>query len=159
MLRSLVLAGPCHDSGRQQIFTGFPTTINRLKPEHPDLFAITHSLRGDPAQAVPGYVGVSPIPYLGSAYLGLAHEPFAIHGDPNDPHFEVPNIGLKNRQEVRQLDERMQLRQRMDQLRQHADQVNNLDSFDAFQSQAWNMVTGSQARKAFDIGLEDPEIR
>jgi len=62
MLRSLVHTGPCHDSGPQQIFTGFPTTTNRLKPEHPDLFAITHSLRADPSQVVPGYVGVSPIP-------------------------------------------------------------------------------------------------
>src|SRR6266852_2987336 len=54
MLRSLVHTGPCHDSGPQQIFTGFPTTTNRLKPEHPDLFAITHSLRADPSQVVPG---------------------------------------------------------------------------------------------------------
>jgi len=159
MLRSLVHTGPCHDSGPQQIFTGFPTMINRLKPEHPDLFAITHSLRADPSQVLPGYVGVSPIPYLGSAYLGPAHEPFAISGDPNDPHFEVPNIGLKNRQEVRQLDERMDLRQRMDQLHHHRDQVEKLSSFDSFQSQAWTMVTGPQARKAFDIGLEDPKIR
>jgi len=159
MLRSLVHTGPCHDSGPQQIFTGYPTTINRLKPEHPDLFAITHSLRADPSQVVPGYVGVSPIPYLGSAYLGLAHEPFAINGDPNDPHFEVPNIGLKNRQEVRRLDERMHLRQRMDQLRHTRDQADKLNVFDSFQSQAWNLVTGPQACKAFDISLEDPRVR
>jgi hypothetical protein len=159
MLRSLVHTGPCHDSGPQQIFTGFPTTINRLKPEHPDLFAITHSLRADSSQAVPGYVGVTPIPYLGSAYLGLAHEPFAVYGDPNDPHFEVANIGLKNRQDVQRLDERMHLRQRMDQLRHTWEQADRLSVFDAFQSQAWNLVTGPQARRAFDLSLEDPKIR
>src|SRR5260370_24478015 len=85
------------------------------------------SLRADPSQVVPGYVGVSPIPYLGSAYLGPAHEPFAISGDPNDPHFEVPNIGLKNREQVRQLDERMHLRQAMDQLRYKGDQADKLN--------------------------------
>jgi hypothetical protein len=159
LLRSLVHTGPCHDSGPQQIFTGFPTKINRLKPEHPDLFAITHSLRADPAQVVPGYVGVAPIPYLGSAYLGLAHEPFAIHGDPNDPHFAVSHIGLKNPQEVRRLDERMHLRERMNQLRHTWEQAERLQVFDSFQSQAWNLVTGPQARKAFDISLEDPRIR
>jgi uncharacterized protein (DUF1501 family) len=159
MLRSLVHTGPCHDSGPQQIFTGFPTKITRLKPEHPDLFAIAHSLRADPPQAVPGYIGVPPIPYLGSAYLGLAHEPFAVYGDPNDPHFTVPNIGVKNHQEVRRLDERMHLRERMDQLRRTWEQANRLHVFDAFHSQAWSMATGPQARKAFDISLEDPKVR
>jgi uncharacterized protein (DUF1501 family) len=159
MLRSLVHTGPCHDSGPQQIFTGFPTTTNKLKPDHPDLFAITHSLRAHPSDVVPGYVGVSPIPYLGSAYMGPAHEAFAIYGDPNDPHFQVPNIGLKNRQEAQQLDARMNLHQRMDQLQQTRDQAEKFNAFDSFQTQAWNLVTGPQARTAFDISLEDPKVR
>ncbi len=159
LLRSLVHTGPCHDSGPQQIFTGHPTTTNKLKPDDPDLFAIVHSLRARPSDVVPGYVGVSPIPYLGSAYLGPAHEAFAIHGDPNDPHFEVPNIGLKNREAVRQLESRMSFRQRMDLLRKTQDQVDKFKVFDSFQEQAWNLVSGPQARKAFDIGLEDPKVR
>ena len=44
-------------------------------------------------QMLPNYVGVNPIPYIGSAYLGPAYEPFAVTGDPNDPKFTVPNIG------------------------------------------------------------------
>jgi len=47
LLRSLVHTGPCHDSGPQQIFTGFPSMVNRLKPDHPDLFAIVDMLRSD----------------------------------------------------------------------------------------------------------------
>ena len=47
---------------------------------------------------LPNYVGVSPIPYLGSAYLGPAYEPFAVHGDPNAPRLRrCPNIGLQDR--------------------------------------------------------------
>jgi Protein of unknown function (DUF1501) len=38
LLRSLAHTGPCHDSGPQQLFTSVPTTVNRLKPDHPDLF-------------------------------------------------------------------------------------------------------------------------
>src|SRR5205823_4088385 len=91
LLRSLSHTGPCHDSGPQQLFTGFPITVNRAKPDHPDLFAIVNGLRADPSRSVPNNVGIPPIPYLGSAYLGPAHEPFAIYGDPNDPRFEVPN--------------------------------------------------------------------
>src|SRR5262245_59656261 len=95
LLRSLAHTGPCHDSGPQHLFTGFPITVNRARPDHPDLFAVVDRLRADPTRELPNNVGVPPIPYLGSAYLGPAHEPFAVHGDPNDPRFEVPNVGLK----------------------------------------------------------------
>src|SRR5262245_55362447 len=33
LLRSLAHTGPCHDSGPQQLFTGFPITVNRAKPD------------------------------------------------------------------------------------------------------------------------------
>src|SRR5437870_3206308 len=112
LLRSLAHTGPCHDSGPQQLFTSFPITVNRSKPDHPDLFAIVDRLRADPTRVLPNNIGVPPIPYLGAAYLGPAHEPFSVHGDPNDPHFEVPNIGLKEREHVARLDSRMHLRQR-----------------------------------------------
>jgi hypothetical protein len=159
LLRSLAHTGPCHDSGPQQLFTGFPITVNRLKPDHPDLFAIVDRLRADPSRALPNNVGVPPIPYLGAAYLGPAHEPFAVHGDPNDPHFEVPNIGLKDCEQVERLDGRIGLRQRLDRLSREADQLARRDDFDAFQGQALNLLTGPEARRAFDINREDPRVR
>src|SRR4051812_31415850 len=112
LLRSLAHTGPCHDSGPQQLFTGFPITVNRLKPDHPDLFAIMDWLRSDASRPLPNNVGVPPIPYLGAAYLGPAHEPFAVTGDPNDPHFAVPNIGVQDRGQLDRLGGRMRLRQR-----------------------------------------------
>jgi hypothetical protein len=159
VLRSLVHTGPCHDSGPQQIFTGHPTVTNKLKPDDPDLFAITHWLRADPARALPNYVGVPPIPYLGSAYLGPAHEPFALHGDPNDPRFEVPNLGPADGQQASGLDGRRQLRRRLDRLSRKLDETARHHAFDAFQAQAWNMLTRPEARRAFDLSREDPRVR
>src|SRR5206468_6943126 len=132
LLRSLAHTGPCHDSGPQQLFTSFPTTVNKLKPDHPDLFAVVDRLRSDPTRPLPNNVGVPPIPYLGAAYLGPAHEPFAVHADPNDPQFEVPNIGLKQDQRGR-LGGRVRLRDRLDGLARRADHVGKQDGFDAFQ--------------------------
>lgn len=159
LLRSLAHTGPCHDSGPQQLFTGFPITVNRLKPDHPDLFAVVDRLRADPSRAIPNNVGVPPIPYLGAAYLGPAHEPFAVHGDPNDPHFQVPNIGLKDHEHRASLDGRMRLRRRLDGLSRRVEYLGKRDGFDAFQGQAWNLLTGSQARRAFDLGLEPDRVR
>jgi hypothetical protein len=159
LLRSLAHTGPCHDSGPQQLFTGFPITVNRLKPDHPDLFAVVDRLRTDPSRPLPNNVGVPPVPYLGAAYLGPAHEPFAVYGDPNDPQFAIPNIGLKDGQHLARVDTRMRLRQRLDLLTRQVEQAGRRDGFDAFQGQAWNMITGSQARRAFDISLEPDRVR
>src|SRR5438034_2756272 len=123
LLRSLAHTGPCHDSGPQQLFTGFPITVNRLRPDHPDLFAIVDALRTDPSRPLPNNVGVPPIPYLGAAYLGPAHEPFAVHGDPNDPRFEVPNIGIRDSDHIARLDGRVRLREQLDGVSRRADRL------------------------------------
>jgi hypothetical protein len=159
LLRSLAHTGPCHDSGPQQLFTGFPITVNRPKPDHPDLFAIVNRLRADPSRALLNNVGIPPIPYLGAAYLGPAHEPFAVHGDPNSPQFEVPNIGVKDAEHRARLEGRVRLRERLDQLSAQAEGFGKQGGFDAFQEQAWNVLTGPQARRAFDLSLEPDRVR
>ena len=158
LLRSLAHTGPCHDSGPQQLFTSFPTTVNRLKPDHPDLFAIVNRLRSDPTRPLPNNIGVPPIPYLGAAYLGPAHEPFGVHGDPNDPRFEVPNIGLKDEQATR-LDGRVSLRESLDRMGRRADELAKRDGFDDLRGQALNVLTGPKARRAFErVRTPDLEV-
>lgn len=158
LLRSLVHGGVCHDSGPQQIFTGRPVALARLRADVPDLFSITHYLHANAADPLPGYIGANPIPYLGAAFLGNAHEPFAVTGDPNSPQFQVPNIAVRDMQEVARMDGRRNLRRQMDLLERRLDRTGQR-SFDAFQQQAWRMVLGREARRAFDIGLEDPRLR
>lgn len=159
LLRSLVHTGFCHQQGTHQVFTGHPVLELKQKPDHPDLLSIVHSLRHDPNRSLPNYVGVPPINYFGSAYLGPAHEAFAVYGDPNSPSFAVPNIGLKNTAEAARLDGRVDLRKQIDGLRRHVDRLAVQQSFDAFQDQAWNLLTGADAVRAFDISREDPRLR
>jgi uncharacterized protein (DUF1501 family) len=158
LVRSLVHGGVCHDSGPQQIFTGRAVALGRLRAEHPDLFSVTHHLHAKPDDAIPQYVGINPIPYLGAAFLGPTHEPFTVGGDPNQPEFQVPNVGLRNGEAVARLDGRMGLRQQFDGLARALDQRPQR-SFDTFQQQAWRMISGSEARRAFDLSLEDSRVR
>jgi uncharacterized protein (DUF1501 family) len=157
LLRSLVHGGNCHDSGPQQIFTGRPVALGKLRADYPDLFAITHSLHASAADALPGYVGVNPIPYLGAAFLGNSHEPFVLGGDPNQPQFQVPNIAMRDAGETTRLNGRMGLRRQLDSLHRYAER--QAGSFDAFQNQAWRMVIGPEARRAFDLSHEDARLR
>jgi len=159
VLRSLVHTGFATDDGPQQIFTGHPIQGRRLKPDNPDLFSITNYLHADPSRTLPNYVGVNPIPYLGSAYLGPAYDPFSVTGDPNDPQFAVPNISLKDEQQSRRLSERIGLRKNFDQFRRDVDQLRNMQALDTFEHQAWNLLTGTETKQAFDISQEKPETR
>jgi hypothetical protein len=130
-----------------------------LRPDHPDLLTVANHLRSDPTRSLPNYVGVNPIPYLGSAYLGPAFEAFSVTGDPNDPKFEVPNIGLKNPGDAERLGVRVDLRKRFDRLKREIDRSGNMQALDSFEAQALNVMTGPAARKAFDIDQEPEAVR
>lgn len=159
ILRSLVHTGFCHQQGAQQLLTGHPVRELRNKPDDPDLFSIAHLLRSDPSRSLPNYVGVNPVPYIGSAYLGPAWEPFSVTGDPNDPKFEVPNLALRDPELVRRLEERIDLRRDFDRLRRIRDRAGTMDALDSYEAQAWNVLTSQQAKRAFDLTHEDDATR
>ncbi len=159
VLKSMTHTGFCHDDGPQQIFTGHPVQGRRLKPDDPDLLSIVNYLRRDNRRTLPNYVGVGPIPYLGSAYLGPAYDAFAVYGDPNSPKFSVPNIGLETPDSAARLGQRRQLRVGLDRLPFEIDQSLNMLALDEFETQAWNLLTGSAARQAFNLDAEDPRTR
>lgn len=159
ILRSLAHSGFCHQQGNQQMFTGHPELVLKLKPEHPDLMCIAHKLMHRVEHRVPTYVGVNPIPYLGSAYLGPAYEPFCVYGDPNAPNFQVSEIGLRDQVQVTRLGSRVNLSTQFDELKRKLDDRVQSESFDAFQQQAFTLLTGPKARRAFDLEQEDPRLR
>ncbi len=159
ILRSMVHTGFCHQQGTQQLLTGHPVLDLKQKPDHPDLLAVTNRLRFDSTRTIPNYIGVPQVNYSGSAYLGPAHEPFEVSGDPNDPNFSVPNIGLSDRAQLGRIGERIGLRKKFDRLRHDIDTAANMDAFDTFELQAWNMLTSPAAREAFDINREDAKSR
>jgi hypothetical protein len=159
ILRSMVHTGFCHQQGAQQMFTGHDVREMRNKPDHPDCFAVASRLRDDPRRVLPGYVGVPPVPYLGPAYLGLSHEPFTVHGNPNAPDFQVPNISLAAGPQQSRLEARLGLRQQFDRLRGTLDLKGNMAVLDTFEQQAWTMLTSQATRDAFDLSKEDPRLR
>jgi hypothetical protein len=159
VLRSMVHTGFCHDDGPQQIFTGHPLQGRRLTPDHPDLFSICNFVRRDPQRHLPNYVGVNPIPYLGSAYLGPTYGVFAIHGNPNAPDFRIPNIGLADEKTRGRIGNRIDLRKGFDRLRRELDRDGNMQAMDAFERQAWNLLTRAETAVAFDLTKEPEQVR
>src|SRR5262249_33312066 len=97
--------------------------------------------------------------YNSAAYLGTSYNPFQTGGDPNAATFSVQNLQLPGGMTLGQLDDRKRLLDRFDGLRRNVDRSGKLDTLDRFQREAYEMISGPAARRAFDIGKEDPRLR
>jgi hypothetical protein len=105
-------------------------------------------------------VGVNPIPYLGSAYLGPEYSPFVLRGDPNSLSFSAADFVLADRSEIDRMHQRVRLKkQGFDRVLGEMSQTATMRARDEFESQALRLLTGPEARRAFDITREDPKVR
>jgi hypothetical protein len=103
-------------------------------------------------------IGIRP-GYFGANYVGIQHNPFETEGDPNSPNFQVQNIQMPADLTVDRLQDRQGLAKTFDKLRRDADTRGTIVAVDRFDRQAFELVTGTAARKAFDINSEDPRLR
>lgn len=159
IVRSMVHTGFCHGIGQQQMFTGHEVREFKPKSEHPEFMSIANRLRMQPGRVLPNYVGASPIPYLGAAYLGPTCDAFAVHGDPNSPQFSVPNVGGADDARIGRLRRQVDLREKLDRFRGDLDLARNMQAIDAFEDMAWNVLTSPESAAAFDLNREPEAIR
>jgi hypothetical protein len=133
---------------------------------YPSAGSIAARVRGANQAGVPAYVAV-PIAasvglvpgYNSGAYLGTAYNPFQTGGDPNSPRFSVRNLTLPGGVTLAQLEDRKRLLASFDTLRRDIDRTGTADSLDRFQQEAYELISGPAARRAFDISKEDPRLR
>ena len=163
VLRSMRQTAGGHPAGSMQMLSGDPDTRDKPKPKFPDWMTVTNYLRsqgGHRSNPLPLYAGINPpLEYNGPAYLGDAYSPFTVNGDPNSPTFSVPNIGLSDQNEIRRLERRSSLRQRLDTLERAFDRQGELGALDQFESQAMTLLTNPKTREAFDLTNEDDRTR
>ncbi|MFO1020300.1 MAG: DUF1501 domain-containing protein [Planctomycetales bacterium] len=165
ILRSMAHTGGGHPSGSLQLLTGDPDPLDKPKPIYPDVMTVAHYLRHNKERALPNFVGVNAITnydnfqIAGSAYLGSAFDPFNVLGDPNDPHFEVPNLSLANPDKRSRLMDSINLKKDFDRLERLVDQRGTMQALDQFEAQALRMLVNPETRQAFDIQQEPEQIR
>jgi uncharacterized protein (DUF1501 family) len=164
LLRSVAHSGGGHPAGSLQVLAGDGDAQDKLLPVLPDWMSIASYLRKDARRNIPNYVAVNPVDrydnftIAGPTYLGPSYEPFKVLGDPSRPEFEVPNIGLPRDQQAR-LQERLDLKQSLDQMRRDVDQSGAMGAIDGFEAQALNLLTSPAAREAFDLKRESETTR
>ena len=136
-------------SGKYPFFGGVVTKVTG--PRHP----------GMPASiAVPSAMSIGLRPgYFGGNYLGTHHDPFDVGSDPNTADFSVENLNIVEGLSVRRLDDRRALQQHFDRFDRAVDNSGLIDSMDRFDRQAFDMVAGARARRAFDLSEENDQLR
>ncbi|HEY2953601.1 MAG TPA: DUF1501 domain-containing protein [Verrucomicrobiae bacterium] len=165
ILRSLYHTDAGHSSGDQICFTGYPAAPNVPAEGPGNVMPSCGSIVVRQLQhrnpKLPAYVMIPRmVPGAGAAYLGNACDPFETIADPaRDGAFTVPNFALPKGVSLQRLDERRALLTGFDNLRRAVDQGGQMESMDQFQQKAWDLLTGREAREAFDLDAEPPAVR
>lgn len=162
LLRSVAHTGGGHPAGSLQVLAGDPDARDKTKPILPDFMTVTNYLRRGAPRKLPPYIAVNPVDrydsftIAGATYLGPSYEAFRVTGDPNNPSFEVPNVGNSLAGPER-LKQRLTLKESVDRLNTDADI--SLEALDQFQAQAIGLMTSPEAKEAFDLSKEPDSLR
>ncbi|HXJ00485.1 MAG TPA: DUF1501 domain-containing protein [Micropepsaceae bacterium] len=156
IIRSVFGALDDHDAF--QCLTGRPVR-NQPPGGWPSLGAVVSKLQGPINRSIPPFVGLSP--KMGEmrwarsgdpGFLGLAHAPFKPSGAGKDDM-------VLNGVTLDRLADRRLLLASFDRLRRDIDSSGMLEGLDAFNEQAFGMLTSSKLLEALDIEKEDPKVR
>ena len=160
VIRSLHHETADHGSGTHWTMTGFPSSsaIQRDN-DRPSVGSIAARVRGPNAPGLPPYISMPNMPQYGSAsYLGAGYNPFNVEGDPQGTS-KVRNLDLAKGLNMGRLEDRKYLLAKLDRIERERDASGMMDGIDHFTAQAYEMVTGPAARRAFDMSSEDPRLR
>jgi len=162
IVRSLHHGDTDHPGSQHILMTGRAgVTVVDLVQKSPALAATVSRVVGPRRRGLPAHV-VSPGvqgSYFGASYVGRAYEPFEIGGDPARKEFSVRNLTLPGGMTVERLDDRRRLRRSLDTMCREVETSGMMDAVDQFEQQAFELVTGSAVRRAFDLGAEAEPLR
>jgi hypothetical protein len=168
MVRSLHHDTGDHFAGGHRMLTAKDMGVSGAKTEtaFPSIGAIVAREVGPRKRGLPSYVGVPHASsiglnpgYFGAHLLGSAYNPFQPYGDPNAAGFAVPNLNLASGLTLKRLEDRRSLVRHFDTARRELDRLAETKAMDRFARDAFEFVSGPQARRAFDISKEDPRLR
>jgi hypothetical protein len=161
LIRSCAHDSPGHMNSTHTVITGYTGDLIETPPytpRYPDVFAAANRILPPRRAGLPQYIGLPGVPYHGAAHLGPSYNPFVVSADPNSPNFSVPNVILDDVRRAR-LSGRLGLLESFDRARTDLDRSGTMDALDTFEKQAVSLLTGDDARQAFDLSAEDPRLR
>lgn len=160
IVRSVQHTNPSHLPASHWMMTGYEATVSAKVNFNPSIGSVVSRLRGANRRGLPGYVALPKKQLIGgSAYLGLAHNPFAPNSDPSREDFEVRNLKSAGDLASSRIKERRHLIAGLDRLSGQLHDPEEFDSVDEFSQAAYELVTSGRAARAFDLSEESRALR
>ncbi|MFP6767499.1 MAG: DUF1501 domain-containing protein [Planctomycetaceae bacterium] len=155
-----------HDSGSHGTSSHLTQTgyylRNRQNRDNdmPCIGSLTAKVRGANSPGMPPFVSLPNSMRFGRAgWLGKGYNPFNSGKDAHVKNFSVPNLSLLKGLTATRLRDRRGLLTGFDAARRTIDNHGVSKAIDQFTEDAFEMVTGEGARRAFDIGRESAATR
>jgi hypothetical protein len=163
LVRSLHHEMSSHNDGSIELLTGKTPSVadptSTAKSEHPDFGMIASRCRGPRADGLPHYIGIPQQPFMTRpVYLGVSHAAFAA-GDPSAAAYRPANLSISAGLNASRLDDRRALVAQFDRYRRDVDTTDTMEGMDAFERQAFHLLTSSTVARAFDLEQERSDLR
>ncbi|MBV8232017.1 MAG: DUF1501 domain-containing protein, partial [Planctomycetaceae bacterium] len=172
LIRSMTHRYATHNPAGYYTLSGTPPArdqfdIRRSPDDHPNPGALAAKHRPGPIP-VPPFVQISgplvgdigiPMPGQAGGFLGASYDPFCVTLDPNEPNFGIDELSLPPDVSPQRLERRRRLLEVVQGELPRLNALPELDRMDDYYRRAFRLVTSPEARRAFDIGCEPPEVR
>jgi hypothetical protein len=153
IIRSMTSPLGEHGIANHYLLTGYkPSPVL----EYPSYGAVVSQVRGG-KEVLPPYVAIPEFrSTAGSGFLGAAHQPFAVGGDPAKPDFRVRDLNEFPGITADRLHRRREFLAEFDAAQANTERTAPADP--TFE-QAYRLVTSAKAKKAFDLSEEKEAVR
>jgi len=152
--------GNSHPAGSQYVFSGeAPGGPEQM----PDISSVVAQVIGSEAKYLPSNVmvpgGSEQVSTSSVGFLPPANKVFRTGGNPCDPAWTVPNLGLIGNIDAARFRDRTDLLSNLDVGIPGAKRVKDVQALGALRGQAEDMLTNPATRKAFDLKSEPEKLR
>lgn len=99
------------------------------------------------------------VPGQSAGFLGSAHEPLQLEGDPSRPDFRVSELEYPAGVTSDRFENRAGLLEELERRLRKADALDASSALGGYRRKAMELLESSAVRRAFDLRLEDPRVR
>lgn len=157
IIRSMTSPEAAHERGTHYMMTGYQPLPGFAVPGYG---AVVSKLK-EQRSALPPYIAVpAPVAYGGGGFLGASLAPFSPGGNPANKNFKVRDLQPPKGISFERVERRRSLRQAVDAAFKKYETGNpTAKAVDNFYTAAYNLMSSSDARAAFELNNEPDSMR
>ena len=157
IIRSMTSPEAAHERGTHYMMTGYQPLPGFAVPGYG---AVVSKLK-EQRSALPPYIAVpAPVAYGGGGFLGASLAPFSPGGNPANKNFKVRDLQPPKGISFERVERRRSLRQAVDAAFKKYETGNpTAKAVDNFYTAAYNLMSSSDARAAFELNNESDSMR